>query len=227
MLERLLDTERGLFFLINGTHSPFADGVMLLYSSIPVWIPFIIYLCFALAWKRTAREWVPVLLSLLAVVVLCVAYSSLITKPLFARPRPIFHPSFMDDTRTLYESIAEPYGFVSGHSATSFGMAVFSSLLFRNRFFTCVIFLWALVMVYSRVYLGVHFISDIIGGAIGGVAIAWMVYYLYRAWLKRSLPDAKAAGIYSGGQVQTIAFALIGYTLFFTLTSGLWVKFFF
>ncbi len=222
MLEKILEMERGLFFLINSSHSPFWDQVMWLYSGLLIWLPFIIFFCFMLIYKKSWKEWLPVLGSILIIDILCILFSSFITKPLFARPRPIFHPSFMEDVRTLYESILEPYGFVSGHSAVSFGMALFTALLFRNRIYSIAIFVWAFIMAYSRVYLGVHFISDIVAGGLAGMVIGFLIYLLYHYYIKRyySKRNKSVEPVYPSARGKILGIALLSYIALFTLLSG-------
>jgi len=70
------------------------------------------------------------------------------------------------------------YGFVSAHAANAFSFAVFSSLLFRNRIYSLFIFPWALLIAYTRIYLGVHYPGDIIGGALLGGLVGWGIYQL-------------------------------------------------
>jgi len=70
------------------------------------------------------------------------------------------------------------YGFVSGDTSNSFGFAILSTLLFKNRIYSIVVFIWATIMAYSRIYLGVHFVSDIIGGMTAGILIGYCVYRL-------------------------------------------------
>lgn len=218
MLEKLLDLERGLFFLINSSHTPFLDRVMWLYSGFYIWIPFIVFFCFMLIYKKTWKEWLPVLGFILLVSTLCIIFSSLITKPLFARPRPIFHPSFMEDVRTLYESILEQYGFVSGHSAVTFGIAMFTSLLYRNSIYTCVVFTWSLLMAYSRIYLGVHFISDIVAGGLSGVIIGYLIFLLYNHLRKSKIKEGENPHpVYPPIRGKVIGLSLAGYIILFSL----------
>jgi undecaprenyl-diphosphatase len=72
------------------------------------------------------------------------------------------------------------FGFVSSHAANSFAFAVFTSLLLKNRVYVIFILLWASVMSYSRIYLGVHFPGDVLCGALLGIILAYLVYRIYR-----------------------------------------------
>lgn len=224
MLEKILPYEEKLFFLINSSHSPFWDKVMWLYSGIYVWIPFVIFFFFMLIYKKEKKTWLPVIVSLLLVAIFCIIFSSLITKPYFARLRPIYYPSIMDQVRTLYEGMLEPYGFISGHSAISFGIATFTSLLFRQKLYSWIVYFWALTMAYSRIYLGVHFISDIFGGALAGLLIGYIVYRLYRSYITKK-NTATDYVTYSRKRIRVLAWVLICYIAFFTLTSSILIKF--
>ena len=84
------------------------------------------------------------------------------------------------------------YGFVSSHAANSFAVALFTSLLFRRRLYTWTIFLWATANVYTRIYLGVHYPLDILGGAIVGLACGWLSFYVMqriKPQLQRRMDD--------------------------------------
>src|SRR3989339_121848 len=71
------------------------------------------------------------------------------------------------------------YGFVSSHAANTFVLATFLLLLFRKRW-TILLLFWALLVSYSRVYLGVHYPSDVAVGALLGMLLAFIVFRFYR-----------------------------------------------
>jgi undecaprenyl-diphosphatase len=71
------------------------------------------------------------------------------------------------------------YGFVSNHAANTFALASFLSFLFYNKIFTYSVFLWAIIVSYSRIYLGVHYPGDVLGGALLGVLCGGLVYTIY------------------------------------------------
>jgi undecaprenyl-diphosphatase len=186
MLEQILEYERGLFLWLNGHHNTFWDSFMWLYTGQIVWIPAILFMLFLLFYKQDWKEPVLILLSIALLIVVCDQLSSTICKPYFARFRPTHHPNFMDYVSTVNGYLGGKYGFISGHATNSFGFAIFSLLLFRYRWYTISILLWSTLFVYSRIYLGVHFISDIVSGILAGVLVGFGVYKLY-VFIRRKL----------------------------------------
>ncbi len=109
----------------------------------------------------------------------CDQVSSHVFKPIFQRLRPTHHPDFKDEVRILFGYRGGLYGFISGHAANTFGFATLTSLMIRNKIFTLMIFIFALLTGYSRIYLGVHFINDVVVGAIVGIVLGYIVYRIY------------------------------------------------
>ncbi len=179
MLDKLIPYEEKMFFVINGAHSNFLDGMMWLYSGCLIWVLPMLFFVFTLIHKKNRKLWIPLLLGIVLVFVLCDQFSSHLIKPLFQRERPTHYPEIMEHVRTLYGYKGGRYGFISGHATNSFGFAMFTSLLLRNKYYTLYIMAVACVISYSRIYLGVHFISDVTGGIIAGILIGYIVYKLY------------------------------------------------
>lgn len=209
MVEKILVYERDLFFMLNGSDSPFLDRFMWLYSGKAVWLPLAAFILIVLLYKKKWRESILILLAIVLVVTFCDQFASHVCKPIFTRFRPTYHPDFMDQVKTVFDYRGGKYGFISSHAANAFGFATFMSLLFRYRLFTWTIFLWAALTAYTRVYLGVHFISDIVPGAIAGVFFGWLVYWLYVK--ARSLvpgTSGEASALYSDKQKRIIVYAI-------------------
>lgn len=199
MLEKELIFERDLFFALNGSDSGLLDNFFYLYSYKWTWVLF--YACFLsfFVMRKKWREIFCVVLAIALLVLICDQLSSHVFKPLFHRWRPTNHPDFRDVVNVFrygtYEYRGSGYGFISGHATNSMGFAVFTALVLRNRFFTVSILLFALLMGYSRIYLGRHFISDVIVGWAVGAAVGYGIYKLYvygrEHWGK--IPSEKSA----------------------------------
>ena len=100
------------------------------------------------------------------------------------RLRPTHNPAIESLVHIVNDYRGGSYGFVSNHASNTFALAVFLSLLFRNRYFSIGILIWAAVVSYSRIYLGVHYPGDIIGGALLGVGWAYGVYWCLQRFLQ-------------------------------------------
>ncbi len=219
MFDKILPYEENLFFLINGSHNHFFDSIMWLFSSMKTWIPFAIIIIFYIVYKKSWKQCFSVLIAIVIVFVLCDQFSSHIIKPLFARPRPTHYPGIMEHVQILKGYTGGKYGFISGHATNSFGFAVFSTLLFRNKMYGIVIFIWAIIMSYSRIYLGVHFVSDIAGGIISGIILGGCVYGLYYFVTKRIAERSLLfmAPAYPSYQVNRLSLVIIGYVFLISI----------
>lgn len=180
-VEDILPFERDFFLWLNHFHADYWDRFMFLYSGKAIWLPLVITTLFVFAYKVKWKEAIILIFCAVLVGTLCDQISSSIIKPLFERMRPTHHPDFEHVVRVVNGYRGGRLGFVSSHAANGFGIVTFSALLFRYRPYTIVITLWALVTCYSRIYLGVHFISDIVGGIVTGIVIGVSVYYIYLA----------------------------------------------
>lgn len=180
-VDEFLPYERKLFFALNGSESTFLDNLMWTFSGRFVWIPLILFILFMIFYKKNWKEALLVILFLVLVVTVCDQIASSIFKPMFHRLRPTHHPDFSEFVDTMKGYKGGRYGFISSHAANSFGIAVFLSLIFRQKWLAIFSFLlWALVNSYSRIYLGVHFISDILMGMLVGTVIAFLLFTAFR-----------------------------------------------
>ena len=209
MVEKILIYERDAFFALNGSDCAFLDRFMWLFTGKAVWLPLAFFILLVLIYKKNWRESVLILLAIVLVVTLCDQFASHICKPYFTRFRPTHHPDFMNEVKTVFDYRGGRYGFISSHAANAFGFATLMTFILRDRFFTFTIFLWAVLTAYTRVYLGVHFISDIVPGAISGVFFGYVVYRLYQWVRPKMMPEAVAGKIpYSKKRIHLIVYAI-------------------
>lgn len=102
-------------------------------------------------------------------------------KDIFTRLRPCHNNSLVDLIH-LVGSCGGKYGFVSSHAANTFALAVFSGLMLKKHYPRLILWaiIWASVVSYSRIYLGVHYPGDILVGAILGISLGVIVYLIVK-----------------------------------------------
>ena len=181
MLEFLLELDTKLFLFLNGLHAPTWDIIMYEVSEKEFWYPFYGVLILVMVWRYKWNA-IATLLFIALLITLSDQISVKAFKEVFERYRPTHNPQIKDLVHTVSGYRGGDFGFVSSHAANTFAMAFFTSKLFRNRYYSWGIFIWAAVVSYSRIYLGVHYPLDIIGGALLGIALGYPIFLLY-FWL--------------------------------------------
>lgn len=172
----------------NGGHHLFLDAWTVMLTDTLTWLPM--FLCLILMVIKNNEK--P---SQIGLVFLSVAVGALfslgldngIVKPLVARPRPFCDPQLAGLVHTVRGYTAPGYSFFSAHASNTVALAVFMSLLVRNGVFTVSMLLWALVNCWTRLYLGVHFASDVLVGMLWGLAVGWGTFFLFYKPLYRRI----------------------------------------
>lgn len=171
------DTE--LLLYINQCNNALLDGVMLKFSDTLTWVVLLLVVIFVVLRDRPIKEALCILLGIALCVLVADQISSSLIKPWVARFRPTHDP----ETMFLVRHIAGRgglYGFVSSHAANTFAIATFLSFVFRHLPTTVSLMVWASIVGFSRIYLGVHFPLDVLCGGALGVAVGLVVYYSVR-----------------------------------------------
>ena len=190
MLEQLLHIETEILLAINGWHAPWADTLMWIVSAKTTWIPLYLLLIGLLVWRYrqpapTPIKWlqkVPACVVMIVVIALAVGAADFIAsgilKDWVARPRPSRVPELEGVLHLVNGYKSGQYGFVSSHAANTMAVALLFSLIWRNKIATVGLMLWVAANCYSRMYLGVHYPTDILGGLIVGSLVAVGGYWL-------------------------------------------------
>lgn len=188
-MEWLKELDTSLFLFLNGLHTPFWDGIMAGVSGKLIWLPLYLFILYLL-YRRYGYKTLVLLFFIVLLISLSDQLSVKAFKDVFQRLRPCHEPSLAGLVHTVNNKCGGSWGFVSSHASNSFAVALFSLLLIRDKRFTMGILFWAFWVSYSRVYLGVHYPGDILGGALLGTFVGWLVYRAYafsdRQWLVKS-----------------------------------------
>lgn len=211
-MDALQQFDAGIFSAINGWHAAYFDSFMWLVTKIATWIPMILMLLYLLYFKKGWRKTVAVVLAIALVILIADQVSASIIKPLVERARPSHNESLQSTIHIVNGYRGGPFGFVSSHAANCFGIALLLAMIFKNRLFTWTMAVWATLMCYSRIYLGVHYPGDIVCGAILGFLAAWLVYRIF-VWFGKKHPEWGSVSFSYNESRQLIYAAVINITI--------------
>ena len=177
MLETLRHIDQTLTLFLNGSQSLFLDGVAATATQTATWIPVAVVLLYVLIRNNNLRAVGTILLAIALSILLADQGASSVCKPLFGRLRPTHEPSIMYAIDVVNGYRGGKFGFISSHAANTFAVATLLTLLVRGRRLAIVLFGWALLNCWTRVYLGVHYVGDLMCGALWGTLTATAVYF--------------------------------------------------
>ena len=210
MLSYLDRVDKSLMLFLNFDGSPCMDLFWYQYSRMPAWILLMIVLVMSLIYYHPGKtkDKVLMIVFIALLITACDQISSGLIKPWVARLRPSHCPEIEHFLHYVNDYKGGQYGFVSSHAANMVAIVTFLCCTFRDKRTRISVILFAVLMCYSRIYLGVHYPGDILCGAVIGFILA---YYGYKL-LKNKL------GLYT----TDICPKAINYTLYLTWAGLLW-----
>ena len=181
LLSMLKAMDTMVFLTVNSHHNAYFDSVMWLVSGKLIWVPMYVSLFFVLLKNYSYKVVFAILLAIGVVILFTDSFTAQVIRPWVCRLRP----SNLDNPMSSMVHVVDgyrggAYGFPSNHASNTWGLAFFITFLFRRYKLTFFFFLWALLVCYSRMYLGVHYFGDLLIGALLALAGASTVFYVFR-----------------------------------------------
>lgn len=181
LLSMLKAMDTMVFLTVNSHHNAYFDSVMWLVSGKLIWVPMYVSLFFVLLKNYSYKVVFAILLAIGVVILFTDSFTAQVIRPWVCRLRP----SNLDNPMSSMVHIVDgyrggAYGFPSNHASNTWGLAFFITFLLRRYKLTFFFFLWALLVCYSRMYLGVHYFGDLLIGGLLALVGASTVFYVFR-----------------------------------------------
>jgi len=182
MLEQLVKLDEALFLYLNGLGIPLWDGFWLYLSRTISFITIPIYsFVLFLSYRIFGLKKMVIILATAAVLISSTEQLSILFKNSIARLRPCYHAEISEMMRHVKNYCGGQFGYFSAHAGNSWAFASFFGVLFRGKtkFFIAFLAMWAFLVSYSRIYIGVHFPLDVVTGMVFGIVFGCLFAYIF------------------------------------------------
>ncbi len=188
MIEQILQYDTELFIYLNSLGTKTWDPFWMAYTSKFNWIPFYALLLYLIFRKIGIK---PMLITIVAValMILVTDQTTNLFKHGFHRLRPCHLAEIIESMRLVRSGCGGQYGFFSGHASNTMAAAIFIGLMLRTKYkyLIYILVVWAMLMAYSRVYIGVHYPLDIVMGMTFGALLGYAFYHINIFAMKKLL----------------------------------------
>lgn len=184
-MDSIIEFDQHLLLLLNGSDSIYWDGIWMCITKVGTWVVFYLSLLYVLFRSYEAKQVFVILLCVGLAILLADQMASGICKPYFQRFRPTHEPALEGLVDIVDGHRGGKYGFMSSHAANGFAICTFISLIFRYRWLTATMIIYASLSSFSRIYLGLHYPGDILCGGLWGVVSGLIAYGLYAYLISR------------------------------------------
>lgn len=179
-MQTLTDIDRSILAFFNGSDSLFVDNLAVILTSGLTWIPLYLSLLYVVIKNNETMKQIMLIIGCVILsIVLSDGVADFIAKPMFERLRPSNDPLIKYTVNVVEGIRGNSYSFFSAHASNTFCIAMFFSLLVRNKVFVVTMVSWSLINCWTRMYLGLHYPSDILVGLIWGGVSGSLAYYIY------------------------------------------------
>ena len=178
MLDKILALDKELLIFLNGLGSSTFDPFWMFITKQSNWTPFFLILLYLIFKKVGVKQTLYLLVFIIVLITISDQFTNLV-KETFQRLRPCSDPNINSLIRVVKPS--ETFSFFSGHASNSMAVSSFLYFILKDKFkYFGLLFLWPLIFAYSRIYLGLHYPTDIICGYIHGFILGFLFYKLFR-----------------------------------------------